>query len=122
MDSLLGLIFTKSQKTDRTSIMNSLHILFIITGLFFSGITDLPDLSKKEDLKSLGTGKIIEEDKSTISKIMLFEVHEYWIVYLKDESLHEMSMDKIQQIEFKDSKWGALEITFPKNKSVITIL
>ena len=102
--------------------MNYLHILFMIIGLFFFGVTDLPDLSKKEDLKSLGIGRIIEEDKSTISKIMLYEVHEYWIVYMKDESLHEMSMDEIQQIEFKASKWGVVKITFPKNKTVITIL
>ena len=102
--------------------MNSLQIIFIITGLFFPDITDLPDLSKKEDLKSLGIGRITEADKTTITKIMLYEVHEYWIVYLKDESLHEINMDEIQQIEFKDSKWGSLKITFPKNKTVITIL
>ncbi len=122
MDSQLDLIFTRNQKIAKNSLMNSAHILFIITAFLFAGVSDLPDLSKKEDLKSLGTGRITEVDKSTISKILLIEVREYWIVYLKDESLHEMNMDEINQIDFKESKWGVVKITFPKNKPVITIL
>ena len=102
--------------------MNSVYIILLMFGLFTSNGEDLPDLSKKEDLKSLGTGRIVEQDNSIISKITLFEVNEYWIVYLKDESLHEMRMDEIKYIEFKDSQWGALKITFPQNKPIVSRL
>lgn len=83
---------------------------------------DFPDLAKKEDLKSLGKGRIIERDNSNITDIMLFEVHEYWIVYVKDESLHEMMMEEIKRIEFRETKWGALKISFPKNTPIINRL
>ncbi len=102
--------------------MNSLYIIFLALSIYSSIRGDIPDLYKKEDLSSLGIGRIIEGDNSTISKITLSEVQEYWIIYLKDGSLHEMMMDEIKCIEFKESKWGPLKITFPKNKPLITRL
>ena len=35
--------------------------------------SSFPDLTKKEDLKALGVGKIIEKDRSIITKITLEE-------------------------------------------------
>ncbi len=80
---------------------------------------DLPDLSNKNDLKSLGTGRIIETDKSIITSITLYEVSDYFIVYVKEESLHDMMMDKIDRIEFRNTKWGPITIRFPENKPQI---
>ena len=79
-----------------------------------------PDLAKKEDLRALGWGRIIEKDNSIIKKIMLSEVKEYWIVYVKNESLHDFMMEKTDRIEFPDSKWGRLIIKFPNNKPEIS--
>ena len=80
------------------------------------------DLSKKEDLQALGIGKIIEKDNSIIKKIALHEVGSYWIVYLKDNSLHDLMMEKIDRIEFWETKWGPLQLRFPGNKPEIAKL
>ena len=80
---------------------------------------NLPDLTKKEDLTALGFGRIIEKDNSIIKKIKLEAIKEYWIEYIKDNSLHDKPMEKISRIEFYDSKWGSLKIEFPDNKPKI---
>ncbi len=100
--------------------MNSIYSLILSIGLSISiSDTELPDLKNKNDLKSLGVGRIIEKDNTIISHIGLFEVNEYWIVYVKNESLHEIRMADIKQIEFKKSKWGFIEITFVENQPII---
>jgi hypothetical protein len=100
--------------------MNILFSLLLCAGISASTFDpELPDLKNKNDLKSLGKGSIIEKDNSIISHIVLFEVHEYWIVYIKNESLHEIRMDDVNRLEFKKSKWGYIEITFPDNQPVI---
>ncbi len=82
----------------------------------------VPDLSKKEDLISLGTGKIIEKDNSIIKNIKLIEAKEYGIVYLKNESTHDMAKESISRIEFLESKWGKIKIEFKNNKPEVTWL
>ena len=82
---------------------------------------DWPDLTKKEDLKALGIGKIVEKDKCIITKIILEEVNDYSIVYIKNESLHDIAIDKISRIEFKETKWGPLKIEFKDGKPRITL-
>ena len=72
----------------------------------------LPDLSKKEDLKALGVGRIVEKDRSILKNITLHEVKEYWVVYIKNGSIHDLLMEKIDRIEFRDTKWGAVKIEF----------
>ena len=76
----------------------------------------LPDLEKQEDLVKLGVGKIIEKDNSIIKQITLKEIKEYWIVFLKDESMHDKAMETIKRIEFPYSSWGKIKIEFPNNK------
>lgn len=78
-----------------------------------------PDLAKKEDLKALGIGKIIEKDRSILKNITLHEVKEYWIVYVKNGSVHDLMMEKIDRIEFSESKWGSIKIEFPGGKPKI---
>ena len=79
----------------------------------------LPDPYNKEDIKKLGTGRIIENDKTIIKKISLYEVKDFWITYEKDGSLHDLIIDKIDCLEFPNSKWGSLEIRFIGNKPEI---
>ena len=80
--------------------------------------SNFPDLSKKEDLQALGKGKIYETDNTSTKNIEIFEIKEFWIVYIKNDSLHDLLIEKIDRIEFPDSKWGSVVITFIKNKPV----
>ena len=102
------------------------HILLLSFVLMFAltsaAQNKSPDLSKAEDLKALGTGKIIEKDNSIIKNIKLMEVKEYWIVYEKNSSSHDLMMDVIRRIEFPESKWGAIKIEFPKNKPELSYI
>lgn len=82
----------------------------------------LPDLSKPQDLAGLGTGQIIEKDNTIIKHITLKEIKEQWIVYIKDQSLHDKHMDYIRRLEFPNSKWGKLHIEFPNYKPRVTLI
>ncbi len=96
-------------------------LLVLMFNLFAGAQGKLPDLNNTEDLKLLGVGRIIEKDKSIIKNITLREVKESWIIYLKDESLHDISMEVIACIEFHDTRWGYLKIRFPENKPEIIV-
>jgi len=87
-----------------------------------TAIPTLPDLSKKEDLRALGIGKIVEKDGSIITKINLEEVNDNGIVYKKDESLHDIAIGDIRKIEFLKTPWGSLEIIFIDGKPKINLL
>ncbi len=101
--------------------MRKLIILpLLLFTLYATGQVIEPDLSKKEDLKNLGIGRIIEKDNSILKHITILEVKEYWIVFVKNESLHDMPMQSISRIEFPESKWGKLIITFSNNKPEIS--
>ncbi|MCB9252937.1 MAG: hypothetical protein H6605_10750 [Flavobacteriales bacterium] len=84
---------------------------------FYKG-DNWPDLQKKEDLKDLGIGRIIEADGSKIVKIELYEVGRYGLKYVKDESLHDLSYDDLDHVEFPRSKWGYLSIHFREGEPV----
>lgn len=99
-------------------VLTAIWLLSLSMGNIKSG----PDLTKKEDLKALGFGKIFEADKTITTRIMLEEVADYYIVYIKNESLHDMAMDRINRIEFYETKWGSVKIEFPHNKPTITLL
>ena len=75
-----------------------------------------PDLTKKDDLSNLGTGKLIERDKTIYKKIKLVEIKELSITYEKNGSLHDFENERIRQIEFPESKWGYVVIVFTDNK------
>lgn len=82
----------------------------------------LPDLTNPANLPLLGAGRIIEKDNSIIKRITLKEIKAYWVVYLKDESLHDKPMEYIRRIEFPDSKWGRIKVEFPGNKPTVSFL
>ena len=81
--------------------------------------TNFIDFSKKEDLAALGKGKIYETDNTTTKNIEIFEIKEFWIVYIKNDSLHDLLIEKIDRIEFEESKWGRVVLTFINNKPVL---
>lgn len=95
-----------------------LVLIFLAVPFTHFAQSNLPDFSKKEDLEALGKGKIYETDNSTIRDIQIFEIKEFWVVYIKNESLHDILIEKIERIEFPYSKWGSIVVTFRNNKPV----
>ena len=79
---------------------------------FLKAQTFGPDLSKKDDLKNLGIGLISKKDGGHIKKIWLSVINENSIVYIKENNLHDYELDKIDWMEFPESKWGPLKIKF----------
>lgn len=77
---------------------------------FIKAQTFGPDLTKKEDLKSLGVGQIVKKDGYRIKKIWLNAINENSIVYAKENNLHDYEFGKIEWLEFPESKWGPLKI------------
>ena len=104
--------------------MRKLIVLSLVWLVTLSASTQgfLPDLNKQEDLIKLGVGKIIEKDNSIVKQITLKEIKEYWIVYLKDESMHDKAMEVIKRIEFPSSSWGRIKIEFPNNKPEVSYI
>lgn len=97
--------------------MRTLLIIFVAAAFLSAQTqTSWPDLYQKSDLEALGKGKIFEIDQTTYSRIELFEVKEYYIVYIKSESLHDMAFDRISKIEFPGTKWGNIRIEFKDKK------
>lgn len=80
-----------------------------------------PDLGNAGDLAKLGTGRIIGKDNCITKDIMLKEVQSTWIVYVKNESLHDKAFDYIKRLEFPTSAWGAVKVEFLNNKPVISV-
>lgn len=62
------------------------------------------------DYKKLGIGKIIEKDRSIKKNIILRKIHLQtesnpgWITYIKDGSLHDLLIEKIDRIEFPEAE------------------
>ena len=102
--------------------MRILILFAIVLMLVFSvaAQNQKPNLNRSEDLNALGIGKIVEKDRSVIKNITLYEVKEYWIVFAKDGSVHDLMMEQIDRIEFNNSKWGAIKIEFPGGKLKIS--
>lgn len=92
---------------------------FFFVSFFIQTQNKSPDLSNPDDLKALGIGRIIKKDDTVIKNIKLNAVKEYWIVYEKNESLHDLMTEKIERIEFSESKWGSVQIQFLNNKTQI---
>lgn len=73
------------------------------------------------DYQKLGKGKIFEKDKSIKKNILLHEIHlpkedsAGWITYIKDGSLHDLLIEKIERIEFPEAEQGAVKMVFEDN-------
>jgi hypothetical protein len=104
------------------NMQKTIILLILWLGLTLSGQSCLPDLSKPQDLAGLGTGQLIEKDNTILKRITLKEIKDQWIVYLKDQSLHDKHMDYIRRLEFPASKWGRLYIEFVNYKPTVTLI
>ena len=90
--------------------------------LFGTIILTLPflfSLQQEEiNFKKLGKGRIVEKDRSIKKNILLWEIHLQtedkagWITYIKDGSLHDLLIEKIERIEFPASEQGAVKMVF----------
>lgn len=95
--------------------MSNLIILTLLALFTLTRQNKGPDFTKADDLKALGTGKVIKKDNCIIKNVKLLQVNEYWIVYEKNSSSHDLLMESIRRIEFPESKWGAVKIEFRNN-------
>ena len=66
----------------------------------------------------LGKGIIYLKEKRIIKNIILKEIKTYWIIYQKDESLHDKMMDEILRIEFPDANPEPIVMEFVNNKMI----
>ncbi len=79
---------------------------------------------QETDYTKLGKGRIIEKDGSIKKNILLQEVHlqtedkSGWITYIKEGSLHDLPIEKIERIEFPQAEQGAVKMVFEGNKMV----
>lgn len=64
------------------------------------GIDSIPvrNSKKKWPLWQLGSCTIFEKDGSEIRRAVIKEIHDHWIVYEKDGSLHDFMIEKIDRI------------------------
>ena len=115
--ALVAGLFNQNSKAMRILII---FCLLLIASHSVATRGQQPDLSKKEDLMALGLGRIIEKDRSIRKSITLYVVKEYWVVYVKNGSVHDLLMEKIDRIEFSDSKWGRIKLEFPEGKAKIS--
>ena len=109
----------KKQKMKTIILMFSLFLLLLPQQIRSDR---LPDLSKKKDLSDLGKGKIFETDGTTIKDIFLVEIKANAIVYEKKENLHDLYIGSIDRIEFLNSRWGQICISFNNFKPVVSLI
>lgn len=57
-------------------------------------------------LSKLGTARILFKDNTIKKNCTIKEIKEYWVVYMKDRSLHDAQIDKIKRIEMDDQSYA----------------
>ncbi len=55
-----------------------------------------------------GEGRMILNDKSVYKKVKIHQIHDLWIVYIKNGSTHDMMKDQIDRIEYGREKKAIL--------------
>jgi len=60
---------------------------------------------------------LVLKDRGVYKKITVHEIKGYWLVFLKDGSLHDISIDKIARIEY-GKEYGPT-VTFNKDYEVV---
>jgi hypothetical protein len=91
------------------------NIIFV-----FVSVMQMQMIQSTEAVPSiLGKGIIYTKNKRVIKNMRLAEIKAYWIIYKKDESLHDMMMDEIKRIEFPEAKPEPVALEF-ENNNVLT--
>ena len=72
--------------------------------------TETQQLEKKDSipLSQLEKTRIVLKDGSIKKNCHIKEINDYWILYLKDGSLHDQAIDKIRRIEITDGTMRAV--------------
>ena len=97
-----------------------LLVALLLNIVLAPGYSEACIFQKEEiDLTKFGVGKIIEKDKTIIKRITVVEVHETYIVYEKEGSLHDHEIERIDYIDFPDAPKGAVVVKFDKSGPVV---
>lgn len=82
-----------------------------------NGSHDMNVVNKQKDsllLTRLANTRIILKEFGIRKNCKIVEINEYWIVYIKDGSLHDLMIEEIKRIEIGDGSMEA--VFFDKNK------
>lgn len=76
------------------------------TIVMVQGIDSIPirNSKKKWPIWQLGSCIIYEKDGSEIRRALIKEIHDHWVVYEKEGSLHDIMIDKIDRIQLGSDK------------------
>jgi len=67
--------------------------------------------------KKYGTAKLILKNRSVYKRITVHEINSFWIVFLKDGSLHDILIEKISRIQFGNEEGPV--VTFNEDNNLI---
>jgi len=73
----------------------------------------------KELHKKYGPARLVLKDRGVYKKITVHEINEHWLVFLKDGSLHDMSIERIARIEYGKA-YGRIVTFNEANKILIS--
>ncbi len=95
--------------------------LFLLTGIILAQASDTVRIEYENGgsvlLRKLGTTRIYLKDNTIRKNCTIKEIKDYWIVFLKDRSLHDVMIDKVKYIEMEDEVHAVF--FDDKNKPVI---
>jgi len=96
--------------------MKNFLLIIFFSSVIFTAFPQQKDLLTANDLKQFGTGTIYLKDKTIIRKVTIQEIKDFWMVYEKEGSLHDLMMEEIKFIEFKNCAKCPIKIIFEQNK------
>jgi len=67
--------------------------------------------------KKYGPARLVLKDRSIYKRITVYEINSFWIVFLKDGSLHDVLIEKISRIQF--GKEEGPVVTFDEDNNII---
>ena len=67
--------------------------------------------------KKYGTARLILKDRSVYKWITVHEINSFWIVFIKDGSLHDMLIEKIARIQY--GKEVGPVLSFDKDNKIV---
>jgi len=71
----------------------------------------------KELHQKYGPARLVLKDRGVYKKITVYEINDEWLVFLKDGSLHDMSIERIARIEY-GKEYGP-RVTFNNDNKIV---
>lgn len=88
--------------------------MFAQTGTTKQNASNVPARNDSLFLQRLSNTRIVLKDGTQKKNCKITEIKEYWIVFEKEGSLHDMMIDKIERIEICD---GTMQAVFFNEKN-----